>query len=344
MKQIRFGKTELKVSELAFGGIPIMRLSKTDAVQVIRRTIELGVNFLDTAHGYGDSEEKIGEAIKDIPREKLIIATKAPAADKKGYFEQLETSLQRLGVDYVDIHQHHGVSTEEKMQQVLGPGGAFEGMIEAMEQGKVRHPAFSSHSLPIAKKMMQTGNYEVTQIPFNFVDDAAAKEIIPLARELDMGFICMKPLGGGLLEEAELCFRYLMQYDGIVPDPGIQSIDEIQEIVDLYNNPKPLNAELELRIQALRRELGSSWCHRCDYCQPCPEDIKISSVLVAKSMIKRMPLERAKVGVGASMEKAAECTECRECVPRCPYDLQIPELLKKQRESWGEFLESGVWS
>ncbi len=344
MKMVRFGKTELMVSQIAFGGIPIQRRSKADAVLVVKAALGLGVNFIDTAHGYGDSEEKIGEAIRGVPRDKLVIASKAPAGDKQGFLDQLETSLHRLGTDYIDIYQHHGVSTREKMDEVLGPGGAFEGMIEAIEAGKIRHPAFSSHSLPIAKEMMKTGNYEATQIPFNFIDDDAAKEIIPLARELDMGFISMKPLGGGLLDRAEPCFRYLMQFDGIVPDPGIEKIEQIREIVAIYENPREMTGEDQAEIERLKDELGTGWCHRCDYCQPCPQEIRISTVLVAGSMAKRMPTEKVLQSIGPAIAKAADCTECVDCIPRCPYDLQIPELLKTQALKWRQFETTSVWS
>ena len=344
MKMVRFGKTELKVSEVAFGGIPIQRRTKEDAVEVVRAALDLGINFIDTAHGYGDSEEKIGEAIKGYPRKELIIASKAPASDRRGFLEQLETTLRRIGTDYIDIYQHHGVSTQEKMDAVLGPDGAFEGMKEAMADGRIRHPAFSSHSLPIAMKMMRTGNYEVTQIPFNFVDDAAAEEIIPLAREMDMGFISMKPLGGGLLDSAEPCFRYLMQFEGIVPDPGIETVEEIQEIVSLFENRREITDEDWTEIRKLKDELGSSWCHRCDYCQPCPQDIRISSVLVAGSMARRMPVEKVLQNLGPAVKKSEDCVECRDCVPRCPYDLDIPELLKAQQVKWQEFESSGVWA
>lgn len=344
MKMVRFGKTELMVSQIAFGGIPIQRRTKSDAVDVVRAALDLGINFIDTAHGYGDSEEKIGEAIQGIPRDKLVIASKAPASDKRGFLEQLETSLKRLGTDYIDIFQHHGVNTQEKMDEVLGPGGAFEGMIEAIEAGKIRHPAFSSHSLPIAIRMMKTGNYEATQIPFNFIDDDAAKEIIPLAREMDMGFISMKPLGGGLLNRAEPCFRFLMQFDGIVPDPGIETADEIREIVQIYDNPRAITSEDTAEIRRLKDELGTGWCHRCDYCQPCPEDIRISTVLVAGSMARRMPKDKVVKNLGPTIAKAADCAECRDCVPRCPYDLDIPELLKTQAVKWREFESTGVWA
>ncbi len=344
MRMVRFGKTELMVSEVAFGGIPIMRRTKADAVELVHAAIELGVNFIDTAHGYADSEEKIGEAIRNIPREKLIIASKSPASDKKGFLEQLELTLKRLGTDYVDIYQHHGVSTQEKMDAVLGPGGAFEGMIEGVADGRIRHPAFSSHNANIAKKMMQTGNFEALQFPFNFVDEAAAEEVIPMAKELDMGFIAMKPLGGGLLESAEPCFRYLMQYDSIVPDPGIEKIEEIREIVALYEDRRELTEADKKHMQDLREELGDSWCHRCDYCQPCPEGIKISSILVAKGSAKRMTKERAMSMLGPAIEQSKNCQECRDCVSRCPYDLDIPELLKVYQQKWDGFVSTGVWA
>jgi predicted aldo/keto reductase-like oxidoreductase len=344
MQMVRFGKTELMVSEVALGGIPIMRRSKADAVKVVRAAIDLGVNFIDTAYGYADSEEKIGEAIRGYPREKIIIASKSPAMDKKGFLEQLETSLKRLGTDYVDIYQHHGVSTKEKMDTVLGPDGAFEGMKEALADGRIRHPAFSSHNVAIAIKMMKTGHYEAVQFPFNFVDETAAEEIIPLAKKLDMGFIAMKPLGGGLLERAEPCFRYLMQFDSIVPDPGIEKIEEIHEIVELYEDRRPLTDADKALMQELREELGTSWCHRCDYCQPCPQGIRISSILPAKGSVKRMTKERAMSMLGPAIEKSKDCEECRDCVSRCPYDLDIPELLKVQQQKYEEFVSTGVWA
>jgi predicted aldo/keto reductase-like oxidoreductase len=343
MKLVRFGKTELMVSEVALGGIPIMRRTTEDAVAVVRAAIDLGVNFIDTAHGYADSEVKIGEAIKGYPREKLIIASKSPATDKKGFLEQLETTLERLGTDYVDIYQHHGVSTQEKMDAVLGPEGAFEGMCEGVADGRIRHPAFSSHNLAIGMKMMKTGHYEAIQFPFNFVDEAAAEEIIPLAKELDMGFIAMKPFGGGLLDSAETCIRYLMQYDSIVPDPGIEKIEEIEEIVKIYENRRPLTEVDKALMQELREELGDSWCHRCDYCQPCPQGIKISSILPAKGSAKRMTRERALKMIGPNIEKSKDCEECRDCVERCPYDLDIPELLKVAQTNYEEFVSTGVW-
>ncbi|MCL2193688.1 MAG: aldo/keto reductase [Treponema sp.] len=334
MERVRFGKTGLMVSKVAFGGIPIMRVSKAEAVGIVRETISLGVNFIDTAHVYTDSEEKIGEAIKGMKREDLVIASKSPAGDKKTLTEHIDLSLKRLGVDYIDIYQLHGVSSTEKRDMVFALDGAMEGLEEAIRAGKVRFPGFSSHSIPMGIELMKGGRFAMVQLPFNYIDFAAAEEAIPLARKLDMGFIAMKPMGGGLLDNAGLSFRYLGQYDGIVPDPGIERVDEIREIVAIVKKNEPLSPDDKKEIEKLRLDFSPSWCHRCDYCLPCPQDIKISLALCMESFFKRTPPERARSSVGPEIEKARGCLECRDCVKRCPYDLDIPFLLKEKIAAW----------
>ncbi|MFQ6065701.1 MAG: aldo/keto reductase [bacterium] len=337
MDKLEFGKTGLWVSRVAMGGIPIMRLGKKEAVRVVKKVLDMGINFIDTATGYADSEEKIGEALKGKKREDLVIASKSPAPDKKRFLEHVDLSLKRMRTDYIDIYHLHGVNSEEKFKQVMGPGGAYEGLQEAIERGKVRHTAFSSHHMPVAKKLMLTDKFEVVQIGLNFIDTEPEAEIIPLARRLNLGFICMKPMGGGLLGDANLAFRYLAQFPGIVPDPGIEKIEEMEEIVKIVENPRPLTGEEKKEIQKIREELGKEFCHRCDYCQPCPQDIPISMILVVKSVVRRVPLQAAIEWMAPAMEKARECTECEECIERCPYDLAIPELLKKNIIFWEDY-------
>jgi predicted aldo/keto reductase-like oxidoreductase len=337
MQKVRFGKTGLMVSRIAFGGIPIMRVSKNEAVSIVRETINLGINIIDTAHGYTDSEEKIGEAIKGMKRDELIIASKSPANEKKAFNEHLDQSLKRLGTDYIDVYQLHNVASEARQKTVFAPGGAMEGLEEAVKAGKVRFPGFSSHSLPMGIEIMKSGKFAVVQLPFNYIDTMAADEAIPLAKELDIGFFAMKPLGGGLLSDAGLALRFLAQYESIVPNPGIEKIEEIREIaaiIEKIEKNEGFGANDKKEIERQRADFGPSWCHRCDYCQPCPQGIHISSVLCAKSALKRMPLERARSMVGSSMEKAKTCLECGECVKRCPYKLDIPALLKEKLKFW----------
>ena len=342
MKKVRFGKTGLMVSEIAFGAIPIQRLSKQDAVDVIRGAINLGINFIDTANGYSDSEEKIGEAIRDMPRGDLIIASKSGAQDKKTFLEHVDLSLKRLGTDYIDLYQHHGVSSAAGYDAVFSEGGAFEGMTEAVRAGKIRFPAFSSHNIPISLKIMREGKFDAVQLPFNFVDDDAAKEAIPLAKELDMGFIAMKPFGGGLLDNAKLTVKYLAQFDSIVPDPGIEKLAEMEEIVQIVQSGEKFSEEDAAAIEKIRQEMQGRWCHRCDYCQPCPQRIPLSMVLNIEGLIKRMPFSRAKVMGIPAMDAARTCTACRACVKRCPYDLDVPELLTEKLAVWDAYVQANA--
>jgi predicted aldo/keto reductase-like oxidoreductase len=341
MKKTRFGKTELMVSRIAFGGIPIMRLPKTDAAKLVRESINLGINFIDTANGYTDSEEKIGEAIRGMKREDLIIASKTTAPDKKLFNEHLNLSLERLGTEYIDIYQLHNVSSDSQRDAVFGPGGAMEGLEEAVKAGKVRFPGFSSHSLVHAIEIMKNGRFASVQLPFNYIDIDAANEAIPLAKNLDMGFISMKPMGGGLLDNAGLSFRFLGQYDSIIPDPGIEKLEEIQEICKIVEKNDGLSEEDKKEIERLQKEFGSSWCHRCDYCLPCPQGAHISLVLNIENSFKRMPAERARSMIGQSVGKARTCLECRLCVSRCPYKLDIPSLLKEKIKVWDKLSETG---
>jgi len=342
MEKVRFGKTNLMVSKIAFGGIPIQRLSTQDAVAVVKGVIDMGVNFIDTANGYSDSEEKIGIAIKDVPRGDLIIASKSGARDKKGFLEHLDLSLERMGIDYVDIYQLHGVSSEDTYNQVFAPGGAFEGMEEAVKAGKIRFPAFSSHSIPIAIKLLETEKFAVTQLPFNYVDDQALNEAIPLAKKLDIGFIAMKPFGGGLLSDAQLAIKYLAQFDSIVPDPGIETLAEMKEIIEIMEANEPFTEADAAAILQIKKEMGDTWCHRCEYCMPCPQKITISLTLNLESMIKRMPYSRVSAMMGPLLENARTCTECRACVGRCPYDLNIPKLLKQRVARWDAYVKENT--
>jgi len=333
MERVRFGKTELEVSRVALGGIPIMRISQNEAVDIVQEALRLGINFIDTANSYRDSEVKIGAAIKGVPRDKLVIATKSTAKDKETMTKHLDLSLKQLGVDHIDIYQLHNITAGSR-EQVFGPGGAYEALLEALQAGKVRFPAFSSHSTDLAIEIMNTGDFDVVQLPFNYIDTLAADKAIPLAQELDMGFIAMKPMGGGLLSDAGLSFRYLMQFDNIVPDPGVENIKELREIVEIVEGKQPLSLEDTAEIERLRAELGATWCHRCEYCQPCSQGISISTVLSVRSYLKRFTVEAASVFTDDAIAAARGCTECCECMSRCPYDLDIPTLLKENVTYW----------
>lgn len=329
------------VAEVGFGGIPIIPLSKDEAVSVIRHCFEIGINFFDTANMYHDSEEKIGAALTTV-RDRVILATKTAERGAKETTEHIELSLKRLKTDQIDLYQLHNVSNEDALTQVLAPGGAYEAAVKAREQGKVRFIGISSHSISTAIKALNTGLFETLQVPFNFMEKDPADELFPLARQLDVGIIAMKPLGGGLLERADLCFGFLQQHPYVLPIPGIRSIKEADEIVGLYRDPQPLSESQAKEIEKICEALGEQFCHRCEYCMPCEQGIQISSVLIFKAVVKRFSRKVAVVTpfVEKAMKSAQECIECGQCEEKCPYNLPIIDLIKENLALYREILSS----
>jgi len=335
MKTTRLGKTGLQVSRVGFGGIPIQRLTEDEAVKVVQRCLDLGVTFLDTANGYTSSEERIGKALADsaVRREQVVIATKTGARDQAGAQAHLELSLKRLQTDYIDLWQFHGVSTFEAYEQVLGPGGAMEAAQAAFQAGKVRHIGVTSHSMDVALKAVPSGHFETIQFPFNFVTAEPAEELVPLAREHDLGFIAMKPFAGGMLDDATLAIKYLLQFDNVVPDPGIETSVEIEEIVEIVAGPWELTAQDQQAMEHIRAEVGTRFCRRCEYCQPCPEGVRISLIMNLRSFWKRFPVERFSTGwIADGIESGKNCIECGECEEKCPYLLPIREMIVENLE------------
>lgn len=329
MKQIRLGRTELKVSRIGFGGIPIQRLTEEQAVAVVKRCLEREITFLDTANGYTSSEERIGKAIAG-QREKLIIATKTHSRQKEELEKNLKLSLERLKTDYIDIYQFHGVSTFKDLEAILAPGGLLETVEAAKKAGVVRHIGITSHQIDVAKKAVESDRFESIMFPFNFMSTEVTKELLPLAKKHDVGFIAMKPMAGGMVDNAAIAFKYLLQFPEVLPIVGIEKTAEIDEIAKIIKgSAKMTAAELE-EMEHIRKELGTSFCHRCDYCQPCTAKIAISTVMTAKSNFKRSSKSRFFGGMGKSVETAVNCTDCGKCEERCPYHLPIRKMLQEQ--------------
>ncbi len=330
MFYVRLGKTEMVVSKLGFGGVPIQRLSEKEAVAIVGRCLDLGVNFIDTANSYTNSEERIGKAIRGR-REGLILATKSFAQTRDGMESQLKLSLERLGVESIDLYQFHGVSDLKSLDLVLDPNGPRAVLEEAKRAGVIKHIGITSHSTEVAKEAVKSGCFETIMIPFNVVNREAGDELLPLAREHDVGFIAMKPLAGGRLTNATIAFKYLFQFPDVVPIPGIEKMGEIEELVRVLEGPRDMTEAEQREMQRLREELGTLFCRRCDYCQPCSEGIPISSALTISNPEKRMPPQRVFHGwINEVLTKAAECTECGDCEERCPYHLPIREMIAKE--------------
>ena len=327
------------VTRVGFGGIPIQRLTDDEAITLVKACLKLGINFIDTANGYTTSEERIGKALKGY-RSKVILATKTHARDPEELSKNLELSLKRLNTDCIDIYQFHGVSNFADLDKVLEPGGVLTTLEKAKANGLVGHIGITSHQIDVAKKAVSSDRFDTVMFPFNFITSEAADELIPLCRKLDVGFIGMKPLGGGLLDNASIAMKYLLQFPDVVPIPGIEKVAEMEEIFKIVKgSPKMTDAEL-LEMKHMKEILGTRFCHRCDYCQPCTMGIPISSVMNSKGVYKRMPPERFFTpSMDEAIEKASKCSDCGECEKRCPYKLQIREMIKEQI-AWYQELRS----
>ena len=323
------------VTRLGFGGIPIQRLTEETAVDVVKRCLDLGINFIDTANGYSTSEERIGKAIAGR-RDQVILATKSFKRTNEDVAKDIELSLERLGVDNIDLFQFHQVFDQKAMDTVLEPGGLMSVVEEFKEKGKIKHIGVTSHSLDTAIELVKTDRFETMQFPFNFITTEASDDLLGLCKQHDVGFIAMKPLGGGMLGNATLCFKYLQQFPDVVPIPGIETSAEIEEIMSVYQGSPELSPDEIAEMERLREELGTRFCRRCGYCQPCTEEIAIPTVMIADSFGRRLPEKRFfHEGMEKVIMKARECSDCGECEERCPYDLPIREIIA-ERADWYE--------
>jgi hypothetical protein len=337
MKTIRLGATALQISEIGFGGIPIIPLPREEAVSVVKHCFDLGITFFDTANMYPTSEEKLGVALKSV-RSEVVIATKTAQRDAQGAADHLDLSLRQLQTDWIDVYQLHNVSNAEALNQVLAPQGAYEAVSKARDAGKIRVIGISSHSIATATEALKTGLFQTLQFPFNFIESDPANELFPLATQNQVGIIGMKPLGGGVLERADLCFRFLQQHPYVVPIPGIRAKKEADEISELYRNVEPLSAADLKDIENIRSALGQKFCHRCEYCMPCEQGVQISSVLMFQAAAKRLSREGVKGWIGKAMQSVEQCIECGECEQKCPYHLPISDLLKENLALFNQYV------
>lgn len=330
LRTVELGRTGLRVSEVGFGGIPIQRLGHDDAVAVVRACLDLGVTLIDTAHGYTTSEERIGAAIAGR-RSSLVLATKTPARSGADAQAHLELSFRRLAVEYIDLVQFHNVSTEEHWQALTAPGGPLDVLRRAQREGRIGHIGVTSHQIDMAKKLVRSGHFATIMFPFNVVGREPGEELLEVCRESGVALLAMKPMGGGMLENAALAFQFLRQYPDVIPVVGIEHASEMAEIVSVYGRPPALSAADREEMERIRAELGTTFCRRCDYCQPCPAGIPISGLMNLPAMLKRLPPERlfGPSGQAQTVATVDNCQDCGDCESRCPYNLSIRARLQQ---------------
>ena len=334
MEYTMLGSTGLRISRMGFCGIPIQ---KTDA-QVTRVLMEElvahGVNYIDTARGYTVSEAYLGEALVGL-RDNFVLATKSMARTKETMARDIETSLQNLRTDHIDLYQVHNPSLSE-LEQVVAPGGALEALLEAKASGKIRHIGVTAHMAAVFERALTLPWVETVMFPYNIVE-TQGEALMKRAHEQGVGFICMKPLAGGALEDATLAMRFIAQNPDVsVVIPGMCDVREVRQNIDAFEDAAPLTqAELE-KIETIRRELGTQFCRRCNYCQPCTAGISMSGIFVLEGYLNRYGLgDWAKQRYAAMAKKAGDCVGCGVCETRCPYQLPIREMLKRCKAEFG---------
>ncbi|MTI79349.1 MAG: 4Fe-4S dicluster domain-containing protein [Firmicutes bacterium] len=328
MQYRELGKTGLKVSVVGFGGLPIQRVTFEEGSRVVNKALDLGINFFDTARGYTDSEEKLGQALQKR-RSEAIIATKSMARTKEDMAADIKLSLQTLGIDYIDLYQLHNVKDKNALEQVFGPGGAVEALLEARQKGLIKHIGITGHIQEILKEALKYDVLESVQFPFNAVEVDDGEELLKLAESKNVGIIIMKPLAGGALTNADLALRFILSYPVSSIIPGMDSEEQVEANANVVEK-QPLTKEEENTLAKEKGKLGTTFCRRCEYCQPCPQNINIPTVFLLDGYFTRYNLKHwANERYKTLPVAVEECIDCGECEEKCPYDLPIREMLKE---------------
>jgi len=335
MERIRLGGTDLYVSRTAFGVLPAQRIPKQEAARILRRAYEAGINFFDTARSYTDSEEKLGYALGSVRRQ-VVIATKSGATSRRALLQDLETSLDALGTDYVDLLQLHN---PKHLPDPADPESSYAGLLEARRRGMIRHFGLTNHARENALAALASGLYETIQFPLCMISSADDLALIAACRKAQVGLIAMKPLSGGLLTNARAAFAFLRQFDNVVPIWGIQRLEELEQFIDWEAQPPPLDEATWSAIRRDREELAGRFCRACGYCLPCPAEIPIPMAARMGLCLRRMPYQQfLSDDWRLKMNRIRHCAGCGACARRCPYGLDTPALLRQMLAEYEAFL------
>ncbi|MCM1466982.1 MAG: aldo/keto reductase [Alistipes sp.] len=336
---VTLGKTGITVNKNGFGALPIQRVTDEEAVRILRKAYEGGINFFDTARFYTDSEHKLGLAFEKM-RDKIVIATKTAATNTQDFWTDLDTSLTNLKTEYIDIYQFHNPSFCPKP----GDGtGIYEAMLEAKEKGMIRHIGITNHRLAVANEAVDSGLYETLQFPFCYLAADEDLELVAKCAKAGMGFIAMKALSGGLITNSAAAYAFEAQYENVLPIWGVQREKELDEFLGYIENPPVMTEELRQIIDGDKAELSGDFCRGCGYCMPCPVGIEINNCARMSLLLRRSPSElQLTPAVQEKMALIEKCLNCGQCKSKCPYHLDTPSLLQKNLADYKEVLAGRV--
>ena len=329
------GKTGLKISRLGFGGIPIQKTDKECTRELMQQLLADGVNYIDTARAYTVSEEYLGYALRGI-REHFVLATKSMARTREAMEKDIATSMENLQTDYIDLYQIHNPNAKD-FDAVQAPGGALEALQAAKTAGRIGHIGITLHSVDLFKKVVELPWVETIMFPYNIVE-TQGEELIAKCAEKNIGFICMKPLAGGAIDDAPIAMRFIASNPNVtVVIPGMAAKEEIQQNLQSVSDTSALTPAEQEKVQKIRDFLGTNFCRRCNYCAPCAAGINIPLIFLIEGYFSRYDLkEWAQMRYRNAEKKASACIECGVCETRCPYHLPIREMMKKVKEVFGE--------
>ncbi|MBC8061456.1 MAG: aldo/keto reductase [Clostridiaceae bacterium] len=330
------GKSNLRVSVIGFGGIPIQRVNLIEVKELLLKAQEKGINFIDSARGYSVSEEYIGEALVG-KRENWILASKSMARDKTSMERDLKISLKNFRTGYIDLYQLHNIKTEEELKLVLSENGAYSALLEAKEKGEIGHIGITSHSIDLLKIAIETGYFETIMYPYNIVENQA-EELFSRAHQLNIGVIAMKPMAGGAIIDGKLALKYILKNPSVtMAIPGMATLEEVEENTSIVGDNSSLSQEEIERINKISEELTGNFCRRCGYCGPCKQKIDIPSMFLMSGYKNRYNLGTwAEERYFAQALRAKDCVECGVCEEKCPYGLPIMDMLKEVRVTFKE--------
>ena len=346
MEKRILGKTGWSVSAISFGAIKLPRVSLKECETLLNRALDSGINYIDTADCYGDSEEKIGQALKKR-RQEFILSTKVDERDGPGVRAKLDRCLKRLRTEWIDLLFFHDVRGGE-YERIFDTGG-LEELQKARERGEIKHLGISIHSnLTMMRQAIESGVFSVLMAAYSALDeDRLTADLLPLAASKGVGLVAMKPLAGGRLADpppagwsqslfygespAQIALRYVLSNPHIAcAIPGMMTLRELQENLQVAKKRRKLSPEEIKDFMAMAADAGKGFCRSCSYCLPCPEGIPIPDVFRYENYYRRYGLKdwaREQYGVLAS--NGQSCSDCRACMEKCPYGVSIPSDLRQ---------------
>lgn len=328
MKRNKLGKTDMVVTHFSFGGIKLHGVPN-EAESIVNKALDLGINYIDTARCYGDSEMHIGKVMKHR-RSECYLSSKSIRRSKEETAEDIDTSLKLLNTDMIDIYFCHDISRDQHYEKVMSDSGSLAAIKEAVKAGKVRYVGLSTHRAEIALKGIESGEFDVLMLPINLFDQEFITDVLPVARKAGIGIVGMKPLAGGAFTYPQIALRYSLAQDIDSQLVGISKISELEEDFEIADKFQPPTEEEMNKLLAEAKELGKDFCRQCGYCLPCTVEIEIPKVFLYERYYKRFWLEDyAKEQYKLLVVKADECVECGKCEERCPYELPIMQKLSE---------------